>query len=271
MSIDSIHALSNGLVLALNELREMLDRHRTRVDEFAGDITLWGFLLGAWECGNAVYHLVANSDFGHASFPCARAAFEAAQDALLLVTEPDYNRAGARARVFERLELANIRDETRYAFGDTEMGRRALGYHAAEEAIRRDAEKWNTKCPGKGDLLIEALEYFRPKFEQAKRGKIKHPAHWSELSRRRIAQEIGKRIKEPDLARKMTAVYAALSRSSHPRLRMEYWARSERPDGSPVLERPERVSKLAIAFADFSVKMAIRAFSIKQPFAVIAK
>lgn len=264
MGADSLMDINFDLHDALVELRAALDRHQLRFSEFAGDLTLWGFMLGVWESGNAVLYLVQETEFGPASFPCVRAAFEGAQDALLLATEPDYNEAGARARVFERLEQADIRDETRTAFGTSDEERKPLGYDEAIAAVRADAAKWNAEYPKKGDLLLNALADLQPKFEAARCGK-KHPAHWSKLSRRQIARELGDRLNEPEFTTMMIAMFAALSRSSHPRLRLESWTKVTHKEGSFSLERPERVLRMATGGAEFAAKLATRAFSMKQP------
>lgn len=264
MDTDSIEDLKIELRESLVDLRAALNRHRLHFSDFAGDLALWGFMLGTWESGNAVFYLVDQTEFGPASFPCVWAAFENAQDALLLATDLDYNEAGARARVFERLEQADIADNTRAAFGDSEVERRRLGYDVTVAAIQNDAERWSGEHPKKGDLLLNALAHFQPKFEAALRGK-KHPGHWSGLSRGGIAKELGKRLNDPEVASRMIAMYSALSRGSHPRLRLESWDKVNHEDGSFSMKRPERMLRMSLGITEFAIRLAIRAFSLKQP------
>lgn len=89
-----------------------------RAQHYPGDLCLRGFALHACENANAVLFLSRETKFEGAAFACARAAFEAGQDALLLATEPDYDAVGARVLVFERLQIADNDREFKRLYGE---------------------------------------------------------------------------------------------------------------------------------------------------------
>lgn len=250
-SDDSLNRITNEIVEPLNRLRRRLDVFRLRLDFYSADFSLYGFILGAWENAAAACHLAAKSDLAFAATPSARAAFESAQDALLLVTEPDFAMAGARARVFERLELVDLANDVRRAFGNGNGDPRS--YDDVAATIERDIQRVEKMAPGTGQYLRDALAYFRPKFEAAAIRKGKHPGHWAELSRRRIAERLGQRLEDSTLADRLIAVYADLSRNTHPRLRLENWDRKKE---DKRLGRSERGATRAAASVLLSLQLA---------------
>jgi hypothetical protein len=243
---------------ALATLKSQLDAFKLRFAHFGGDLTLYGLLLSAWENGSAVLQLARSSDLYSAFFPVARAAFESGQEALYLVTEPDYDAAGAKARVFEKLEFVDLRDEMNSAFAD-DADSRPSGYADAISQIQRDAERWDEECPGKGSLLKEALAHFLPLFEAARTG-ARHPGNWMQKSRRGIAKELEKRVSERGFGTRMIASYAHLSRNSHPRLRLENWTKLATSEGQPRFVRAERNPRIAVGISTVAVSLASMAF-----------
>ena len=145
-STESVPDLLSGLESALGDLERRIKHFRCRQLEFAGDLTLYGFLRGTWESASAAMVLVRDTDFGPVAYPCVRAAFEAAEDALLLVTEPTFSEAGARARVFERLEFADVKLEMHDAFANPGTGEPVSRHQtnfsrrAATPSIRRSSQ-----------------------------------------------------------------------------------------------------------------------------------
>jgi hypothetical protein len=244
---------------SLRVLRGHLDSFRLRLDHFAADLTLYGFLLQAWENGTAVVHLVTHTNLSTASFPNTRACFEAGEDALYLVTEGDYDSAGARARVYERLEQAELRDEMNAAFNDDPINVEKTGFPIAEATIEADAARWDEDCPGKGQSLRDALAYLQPKFDAARHGTGKHPANWTEKSRRGMAKELEKRVGEEGFGTRLIATYAHLSRNSHPRLRLENWQKITTAEGGMEYVRRERTGRLTVGVAEIGVKLATMA------------
>jgi hypothetical protein len=259
---ESVPQLIADLVAALADLELRLKHFRLRQIEFTGDLTLYGFLVSTWEGANAALHLARATDLGAAAYPCVRAAFEAAQDALLLATEPDYSEAGARARVFERLEHSDIKTEMYDAFADTEADEPPQDYSEAIASIRADAAKWEKECPGRGRLLLDALAQFQPAFEASKTMKARHPGHWSRMSRRRMAVEIGRRVNEPDFAQSLIATYAQLSRASHPRFRIESWEKYSGVDGQRRFRRHPRELRIVLGVAALAAQTATMAFDL---------
>jgi hypothetical protein len=260
---DSLSESIADLESALATLRSQLDEFKLRFEHFGGDLTLYGVLLSAWENASAVLHLARTSDLYSAFFPIARAAFESGQEALYLVTEQDYDAAGAKARVFERLEFVDLRDDMNTAFADSD-DERPSGYADAVDQIERDARRWDEESPGKGDFLRNALSHFQPLFEAARSG-ARHPSNWMQKSRRAIAMEIEKRVKEPGFGGRMIASYAHLSRNSHPRLRMENWTRVSRPGGRKQFIRAERNPRIAVGVSTVAVSLASMAFERIPP------
>src|SRR3989442_10201532 len=63
------------------------------------DLVLRSYLHDATENGRVVQFLLS-STFRHRVFPSARACFEAAEQALLLASDPKYDLAGAKAWVY---------------------------------------------------------------------------------------------------------------------------------------------------------------------------
>jgi hypothetical protein len=245
------------LETALSELHGLLDSYQLRHEHYPGDLTLWGFAMQAWEGGTAVLLLNRDSELGHVAFPNARAAFEAGEDALLLATAPDYDIAGAQARVFERLEQGDIRSETREARGDPRSTDSRYSDIAA--LITKDAEALDRVAPNAGDGLRSALARLLPKFEAASRGKGKHPGHWFEKSRRRIAEELGSREGSKQHAARLIAIYASLSRYSHPRARTEGKERSFNEANQLVLRPLPFQRQLVVEVAIVGVRMALDA------------
>jgi hypothetical protein len=256
---ESVLELIEELVPALAGLQSRLDHFRLRQWEYAGDLTLYGFLRGTWESASATLFLVRQTDFAAAAYPCVRAAFEAAEDALLLATEANFSAAGARARVFERLEHADLKSEMHDAFADPGTEEPARDYSEAVASVEKDAARWNRDCPGRGQLLLEALAHFLPMFRAAKNGG-RHPAHWSELSRRKMAVEIGRRVGEPSFGASLIATYAQLSRASHPRFRIESWEKYRSAKGQQRYRRHPRESRIVLGVATLATKTAAMAF-----------
>jgi hypothetical protein len=261
--LDDENAPLSELLKSLREslavLQGQLDSYRLRLDHLPADLSLYGFLLQAWENGGAVLHLVANTAFTTAAFPNTRACFEAGEDALYLITESNYDRAGARARVYERLEQGELRDEMDAAFSEGTSAPTGDGFAKSAETVEADAAHLDREDPGKGQLLREALNYFRPKFEAARRGIGRHPGSWTEKSRRAMARELEKRIGDQGFGARLIATYAHLSRNSHPRLRLENWQRITWEEGRQQFVRTERSARIAVGVAEIGVKLATKA------------
>jgi hypothetical protein len=235
-----------------NIQKERLDGFRIRDDHHIADFTLWAFLLSAWECGAGVLHLLRTNDLPAPAVPVARACFEASQDAIYLATSPDYDLAGARAQVFELFEMHDIINQLKRAGTNPSTLTVETAYADIQGQVERD-------CKGvhwAGALALrEAYEHFLPRFLDTHKRR-KHPGNWAEISRRRMAQELEKRLDEPDLADHMIAMYTLLSHSSHPRQRRHAFDRALSPQGDLLLFRSESVAKQAAWGASHALNMA---------------
>jgi hypothetical protein len=252
-----LEAIIRDLAEPLNRLRQRLDGFQLRFSRYAADLSLYGFLLSAWENASAAFHILTKSEVPFACYPSARAAFESAEDALLLASSPNYNRDGARARVFEHLELADLSLEMSRAFSDPERELPYQTYDGVSTAFADDASHLNAVCPGLGEQITEAFAYFRPKFEAARAGKGRHPGHWSELSRRAIAKELVERGATDASADQLIAAYADLSRNTHPRLRLENWDLA--PTEGKRLVRSQKPSRRAAGSTLITLHLAHQA------------
>lgn len=256
---ECISELITNAIQALEELKRRLGVFRLRRNEFTGDLSLYGFLRGCWECGNAALCVARDTEYTVGAYPCARASFEAAEDALLLVTEQFYSEAGARVRVFERLEHADLKQEMHKAFADDDDEGPTQGYGEAAASVEKDAANWDTDCPGRGELLRSALAHFQPLFAKARNGG-RHPSHWSSLNRRRMAAEIGRRVADPPFAQSLAATYAQLSRASHPRFRIESWEKYRAESGAKRFRRHPREARIILGIIELSARTASMAF-----------
>ena len=249
----TIEDLERDLEKSLLRLKASLDRYRIRPFEFATDLTLWGLAVAAFDTGNAVGLACKDGRFVLGAFPSVRSAVEAGQDALFLATDPDRDRLGARARVFERLEYADIRTDIGESFGEAEMAPVEAEYEAIAQSVEADAASWDKDCPGRGQLLRDALAHLLTKFQAARTGS-RHPLHWSELTRWRMAEALEARTGHLGLAKKFITSYAILSRNSHPRTRLESWKEQATPSGVKHV-RGEHNLRLALAYACFGVDL----------------
>jgi hypothetical protein len=272
--LDEVGIAAASLGPLLEEIGERGERLKERLGRFfasqtawSADISLYGFLLGASDNADAAAHLAAQERHRFAAHPNARAAFEAGEDALLLVTSDDYRMLGARARVYERLEHADLAREihaVHAAFGDGSWT--PASYASVRASIVEDAEREEEFTKETRSRLREALDYFQPKFEAASRpkGRGRYPPHWSELSRRKIAQAIGQR--RPSLISEITlvATYAHLSRHTHPRVRMENWTDVVANKDAVQFARAEHSPATAAFAAVVALRMADEAADTRE-------
>jgi hypothetical protein len=211
----------NVLAAALARLETALRQLPATAMHLIPDLVLRSYLHDAVENGTVV-QLLISTKLRHRAFPNARACFEAAQQALLLASDPNYDLAGAKAWVYgHRKDL--------YQGGEAERAGllRDLPEHlpAAEffaKQFKEMQETWNSFAQGKGALLQEA----RVALERQPR----RPDNWAGLN---IAETLERRldamlkpkafkappVKPSDLLR---AAYALLNRETHPHsLRLE--------------------------------------------------
>jgi hypothetical protein len=249
----TVSDLERDLGASLEKLREHLDAFRIRQVHFAADLTLWGLAVAAWDAGNAVLLISKDGRFVVGAFPIVRAAVEVGQDALYLATDPDHDALGAKARVFERLEYANIRTDLGSSFDVEGIGLSDAEYDQIAKSVEADAISWERDCPGKGQLLRDALAMFLPLFKAARTGS-RHPMHWAQRTRWRLAEELEQRTGQSGLAKKFMTSYSILSRNSHPRTRLETWVERKTPEGT-IRVRGEHNTRLALSYVCFGLDL----------------
>jgi hypothetical protein len=198
-----------------------------------------------------------------------RAAFEAAQDALLLVTAPDYLAAGALARVFERIAFAELAREMHAMHATSSDGAswKPVSLAAVAASVEADAQRLDQSGGDAGVAMRNALAELLPKFQAARmpgKKRAKYPSHWSGLSRRGIGRELNRR--RPDLvtAETQVAVYAYLSRYAHPSFGRENWRVSLDDKGNPILARTGELPRTAAGTALVAVGVGIKALELRE-------
>jgi len=253
--------LDRNLVEQLDVLKPLLDKNRIHESHYSADVTLAGLAADAWEAANALLIIIRDGRYVSAAYPIARLALEIGMDAHFLADHPNYDEAGAKARVFERFEYADLRADLGAAFGVEGFSSWREEYAAAETALLAEAERWDRASQGRGDLLRAALQHFKPKFEGFRAKSNRHPGNWTELSRRQVARELEKRNNKEGIADRLTAAYSSLSRSSHPRFRPETW----QPTGAtlgPLWVRRHGSARVALQMTLLGVSLVIESLEI---------
>lgn len=203
------------LVEAIAELRTRRSAFRAHASHLVPDLVLLGFVKHLADQADCVLTLTRNGQ-ALSSFPNARAAFEAGQHALLLVTADDYDLAGARAWVYYARSDFNAVDESEERYGqlpvEDEADRATL-----ERALAEMGSVWEDFSPDKGSLIKDA-EALIPTTRQ-------RPDNWAgvpialELQRRvvKLTAQIPGASRFEDIAGMYNGTYAMLSREAHPR------------------------------------------------------
>lgn len=193
-------------------LEDALNRLTTAMSAFsvAGahkipDVILYNMAIDVQEQARAVI-LISSTIWPRAGYANARAALEAAIDARYLVEdESQYNRLGARARVFELFSSELLQ---RRAGGD--VSSIAGTSESVEQSVSADAAAWDADAPGTRTLLIQ-------EYESCLRNPPGIGDHWSGLSRyaryQSIAAATGGDTQMPQM---LDTTYGYLSRQAHP-------------------------------------------------------
>jgi hypothetical protein len=201
------------------------------------DLALVGFALDVAESSEAALWL-AGTSLPHRAFPNVRAAFESAQQCLLLATDDNYEFAGARAWVHYIQRDAEWLGEVRPpSSGITGPDDARAWYRVRTEEM---AAVWDAVCPGRGSLIEKAVAALAPT-----RGKL--PGTWlgvsvvNELEKRYdlLAPVFGKRL-SADSVRLNRGIYSALSRETHARWRLDAFAIQHSADGTIAVHVKDR-------------------------------
>ena len=169
------------------------------------DIILFNLAIDVQEQSRAVLALAAG-DNPRAGYVNARAALESAIDANYLVADPsEYDRRGARARVFEL--FASERLQQRAGISATSIPGSS---EAVEQAVKADAALWEADAPGAKKTLLGEYERFARKPPSI-------GDHWSGLTRHEIYASLGGSPDEKEEMRVMLdSIYGMLSQHAHP-------------------------------------------------------
>jgi hypothetical protein len=130
------------------------ERFRPTARHLVPDIVLLALLRDIEENVQAA-EIVSASEVPHRGFPNARAAYEAAQRAVLLAAAPDYDFEGAKAWVYslrkDRVYLSLKRSLEFQAAGPRDPESWLIG------SLEEMARAWEDLEPGKGVMLQRAL------------------------------------------------------------------------------------------------------------------
>jgi hypothetical protein len=245
-----------ALEKSLTTLEGHLPAMRLRLDHYGSDLMFYSYGTNVYENAQGVLHLLKGGWVG-AAYPCARAAVEAAQDAMMLLAWDDIDEAGARAYAYSKLEWLQIRLRfINSARWDNVPA--PTSYDELRLEITSVANNWNSWKSGTGDKLRAAFDYFEPAFSQSKRV----PNHWTEMSRRQMAAELQKKGTGSDtFDRDLITIYALLSRATHPGLRPENWSKVRRPDGKFAVQISGRNQHVPATAARVAVDLMNQAFT----------
>lgn len=201
------------LETALEELRRAMSETGVSSDHLVPDLVAIGLAREVYENASAAL-CVSRSEVSRPLYPNARAAFEAAQDLVLLIVQEDYDEAGARAAATEILDRETSRElvqEVTTAMG----GNDDIAPQDTNAHVEDIAGTWDKYARGKGDLVRDAVPRLR---KLRKKGKY----HWSGLSRSKIHKTLGAEMDAlagtSELYRSM---YNLLSFETHPSPRID--------------------------------------------------
>ncbi len=251
------------LVKARSDFRLAREAFSPLAAHLVPDMVLLGYAIEIDENIHAAELLLTNG-FGHRAFPNVRAAYEAAQLAILLVTDNDYDLAGARAWLYHHHKDAGYvkMHGPTVMQGEDDM----TPEQWLEAATREIADTWEDFSPGKRDVVAKASDILR-----RQRSK---PDNWAGVS---VASELAKRMEalakrgghqaREGVAKVYSAGYAALNRDTHPRTRFKPCTITGTINGavSFVEEKLDidRACNTVIAIAAGSLNHGVVAFNIR--------
>ena len=254
------HVVSLGAAVA--DLDRARSRFRIRLRHFMPDTVLYSLGIDVAEHARAAAILV-RTEVSRAGMVNARAAFESALDALLLVADPAlYDERGMFARACELVEQENLIDRMNAADVAIGSSRRRDSIHP-EEIVREEGEFWEQELPGARDKFLGILKDVRATGRWRK--------HWSGFGgRKQLAEELD-RIEGPGrgLKEMSDALYGLQSMHSHPRPRIGIREIQQDHEGRiefrTAPDDPQRVAGIAV-LASSLVTLAIA----RQPGAAAA-
>jgi hypothetical protein len=183
--------------LALNHLIHLLSEARSSLryqpETLYADIALSGLTFDVIESISAV-RVLANTQFPHKAYPTARTAFEAAQQAMVLVTHENYALAGARALIYF------YKKDSRWLASSKPDGSGVKSKEDAEQWFRNKigqmAATWEDISPGKGQIIFEADKLLTQEEGKKKADNwlYRKMAHYQDQAYRKVAKFLGNKI-----------------------------------------------------------------------------
>jgi hypothetical protein len=227
------------------DLRSHLSAYDQAIDGFAPsaphfvtDLVILGYVSELRQNAVAVAHLVEQKPPLHA-LPSARAAFEAVQSLLQVVTAHDIDYAGALAYVYGLKKDNDITEAHADWLRGVPPEKGGVGWFSpAMEEIERT---WETLAPGKGALIQRALQELSSRWGRK-------PDNWEGVS---PAVVLPTRLQNkgfvtapgsPNPQSLFRSVYQVLNRDTHPRTVVRPVSISRAPDGSISTELEDRDS-----------------------------
>lgn len=187
---------------------------RPEADHLVPDLALIAF-LDEVQGNAATVLLVTKSKAPGRPFPNARAAFEAAQQAMLLASDPDYDLAGAKAWVYYKQRDLHLQTDAEALFQRPDDVPAEEFYRGA---LQEMADTWEMYSPGKGGLIDEAEKAL--KLQAVRRPDSwagVNPAHELDQRLRDLAAFKGLPLSVPDPTSAFRVTYGVLCRQTHPR------------------------------------------------------
>lgn len=205
---------------------------------FVADLVVLGYLSEVRQNAVAVAHLVEERPPLHA-LPSARAAFEAVQSLLQVVTAPDIDYAGALAYVYGLKKDNDITEANADWLDGVPPEQGGIGWFPA--ALEEIGSTWETLAPGKGALIQRAHEELSGRWRRK-------PDNWEGVSPAVVLPARLERMGfvgtrgDRDAQSLFRSVYQVLNRDTHPRTVVRPIRVSRAPDGSIQTDLEDRDS-----------------------------
>ena len=222
-----------GYRTQFSELAALRERSEIRADFLPADLALRGLLDDLLDASSAVIESGERST--RAVYPLVRTAFEAAQRIVALATDDDYLSVGTRAWLYYQHKDASVRRKTEPEKADGWL----------DAVVSRMRDIWSPHNEQAASLLADASARLRDNGKK----KPRPPDNFMGQDLADVVQDRYPRIFgaagiHSDVKQLNRGIYAALSRDSHARLRIEVAALTILPSGT-VRIIPRRVDETA--------------------------
>jgi len=233
----------------IKELEGILTGFKGRAEHQVPDLVFFNLLVDVLEYTRAV-ELIAESAVPRAAYASSRACFEAAQDSVLMVSDPNlYDESGALARAFEVADIERLHSRRRRA--DKALGLPPLPPQPpGRDVLEEDAKSWDLAAPGKGKLLLDG-------YDQVTSDRRRH---WAKLSRKGIADKIAERAgNAPGLAEMSDVLYGLQSFQTHPGPRTGTRDFEQKSENHYTVTTPDAHRETSMRMANGAIEMVLAA------------